>query len=560
LTLCVPAIGFAGDAATAVYKFEDGIGGPSDPMGEEDGEDYAGPGTEQSTVEYILKGGHVYIVTVWMSSNVDNADRPWQLKCSSMVLTKNAAPALVADAVQITDLGDDNNADERPANHPHLEAIGANLNYFAYSFGSDDNNGNVQTYVGILNEMCEVVQEPLRISNNDNNNQGAPECAWHGNGRLTCGYYDNNDQRTYARGLTLDETNPAAPQLSNNFLTVVVAPADIGRPTIVAPSAERAFLCAAKGANRPPEDGVECALINALDGEVLFRQYIHESEPGNNIYFNQPAVAMVGTDIGILTVSSSGDGKDTNDKGESETYYDVVEVTDAGMQIKSTRNNIGPYQTHPGMCSARFGVVNTAEDMAPYHAVMFQAPITGAGQPAVQYVDYDAVSKAINVDTNYKYWTAGWYGDAGYLPNIYGQNPNDQGRDYLRCAGNVPNPAFGVAGGFKSTIRSFVAAPHSGRMYGDEPKNALWFSLVPAESNVALTPEAPETPQNPETTEPPPDTETDPANPNDPIFGPPQKGGCACNAVGQNEGRDGSLALMALGLGLLLAGRRRREV
>jgi MYXO-CTERM domain-containing protein len=256
---------------------------------------------------------------------------------------------------------------------------------------------------------------------------------------------------------------------------------------------------------------------------------------------------------------SSGDGKNTNDKGESEVYFNVVTATDNGMQIKSQKTNIGPYQTHPGLCSGRFGTVGAGEE-APMHAALLQAPITGAGQPALQYVQYDAVSKNILVDTNYKYWTVGWYADAGYLANIYGQNPNDQGRDYLRCMGNIPNPAYGIDGGFKPTVKSFTAAPHSGRMYGEEPKNAMWLSLVPGETEKQVAPEAPDPPQKPPvneeggTTTPPPPGKTDPTAPSQPTLGNASSG-CAMGSGAADLG-----TLLVLALGALGLARRRREV
>jgi len=551
LVLAVPAVAVAGDAATAVYKLQDGIGGPSDPIEEENGKDYAGAGSEQSTVTWFQKGTDVYVLAIWMSSDVSEADRPWQLKCSSLKLSQVGEPTLMVDAMQITTLGDPINADERPANHPHLAKIDENLAILSY--GSDDDNGNTQTYVQLVNEMCEIKSEMLRISNDANNNQGAPECAVHGGMYITCGYYDNNDQRTYARGLIYD---PAVPSLTNDWLSVVVTPSDIGRPAIVSASADRAFLCAAKGVDRPPEMGVECAMINAMSGEVLFKDYIHMSDPGNAMYFNQPSVAKVGDYIAVQTVMSSGDGKLTNDKGESTTYIDVVQPNDIGLQLKSTLPAVGPYQAHPGLCAGGFGAVGGGQTAEP-HMALFQAPITGAGQPALLYVDYDEVSKNIMVDMNYKFWFVGWYADSGYLANIYGQNPNDQGRDFLRCVSDVPNPAYQMDGGFKPTVKTFTVAPHSGRMYGDEPKNALWLGLVPAQTEQQVTPEPPEPPTKPPvSTENPPQDPSDPSGRNDPVLGDAASG-CACGVVGSDTSGYG--ALFALALGAFAFARRRRE-
>lgn len=568
---------YAGDGSPGYFKLAMGVGGPFDPLGEENGRDYAGPGAEQATVAWTeirddagqLEESHV--ITVWMSSDVSEEDRPWQLKCSTMGLYKSGEPTLLQDQVQITHLGDPNNADERPANHPHLASRELAPGMHLISMCSDDDNGNVQTYVSIINDSCELQQEWLRISNNNNNNQGANECVVTDGNRAVCGYYDNNDQRTYARGLIYD---PATNSLAKDWLTVVVTPSNIGRPAVTQPSADRTFLCAAKGNERPPEDGVECALLNTSTGEILFKNYIQESTPGE-LYFNQPAVSMLDNgDIAIYTNSSSGDGKNTNNKGETESYVNVVSVTDNGMQIKTLERNVGPYQTHGGMCSARFGAVGgdgsgmgngMGEGQAPMHAVILQAPITGAGQPTVQYLEYDAVAKNLIVDLNYKYYTAGFYGDAGYLQNIYGQNPNTQGREYFRCAGNIPNPAYLVEGGYKSTVKSFVAAPHTGRQYENfenEPKNAMFMSLIPAETQIVLPPEPPSAPETPPVgpgggnnppTQPPTD---EPSDPNGWRPGMPQSSG-GCSVGGQDAGL--GAMLIVLGLGAIVS-RRRREV
>ena len=69
--------------------------------------------------------------------------------------------------------------------------------------------------------------------------------------------------------------------------------------------------------------------------------------------------------------------------------------------------------------------------------------------------------------------------DSGYAANLYGPNPGRQGRDFLRCIGDVPNPGFGKAGGFRPEVASFFARPSCGMQPG-EPKNALFLSLLPA--------------------------------------------------------------------------------
>lgn len=567
-------------AAPGVLKLADGKGGPYQKLEDEKGKDYAGPGSEQSISAFRAHPADqtVDIVTVWMSSDVSNEDRPWQGKCSVLRLSATDKPKLVVDQKQITKLGDPNNADERPFNHPHLSTISGavgNTEYFLLTYGSDSDNGNVQTYAVLLDEGCNVVGKRVRVSQNGNNNQGAP---WHVDmsaGRFVVGYYDSNAQRTYVRPGRVDDTDPKSPklELTGDSLTVVT-PSNIGRPSIASMANDRALVCAAKGNNRPPEDGVQCAYVAlSTDGKasVLWKQYIDESQPSQGIYYNQPTVAPYGDHTAaILTLRSDGNGKKTNDKGQTTTMLSFVTVDDQGMQIKAKRDSVGLNEAHTGLCAGAFG-----EDGA-LHAVAYNAPITGAGQPGAQLVSYDPVTKNVTVDRQRDYFTVGYAGDSGYLANIYGQNPNVQGRDYLRCVGDVPNPGFDVDGGWQKEVRSFFVFPHSGRIEWTEaePKNALYLTLLPGHTKVLQDPAPPEelsdVDEGSSSTDPagstgagggadPVGTATSGAGPV--LMSPQATGGCS---VARTPGRRGAGLGVALGaaLGLSLARRRgaRRRV
>ncbi len=172
-------------------------------------------------------------------------------------------------------------------------------------------------------------------------------------------------------------------------------------------------------------------------------------------------------------------------------------------------------------------------------------------------------------------WTIGFYGDSGLIANLYGANPNNQGRDFLRCYGDVKNPGFGVTNGYMADVETFFLAPHSGNIPG-QPKNAAFLSFVPGKVAVAAPPEAPK--EQPKTGIVPPqmggagggnnntDTGTDPGT--DPGIDPgtdnedpgisvnaPKAGACSVPAGGSSSG---SIAFLALGVAGLLAARRRK--
>jgi MYXO-CTERM domain-containing protein len=559
--VCVPASAQAAKVVTT--KLQAGTGGPYQ-KGDETGKDYAGPGTEQPTTAWIQdpQTGVVDVVTVWMSSDVSTADRPWQGKCSLLELGKTGSPKLLVDQKQITQLGDPNNADERPFNHPHLTRVSGAKNgtgLFLLTYGSDaDNNGNVQTYAVLMDRHCNLVSGMVRISGDANNNEGAPEAVEIRPGYVVAGYYDNNAQRTYAIPLMIDDTDPAKPKVVKlDTPKTIVTPSDIGRPTLAAITQNRALLCAAKGNNRPPELGVECAYL-AVDGAgkltTVWKQYIDQSNPAQGIYYNQPTARNCGPNtVCILTLHSNGKGKNTNQKGLTKTTFSVVTVDDNGMQIKGKREGVGLNQSHSGLCSGQFGV-----DGGSLAAVVYDAPITGAGQPGAQIVRYDAVSKKIEYDPQKEYYSVGFVADSGHLANVYGQNPNVQGRDFMRCIGDIPNPGFDQTGGWQADAQTFFAFPHSGRIKKTdaEPKNALYLTLFPGATKVPLVPTPPVAIEEVPAEAPPADPEpsTGSGTSTAPSLNlPEQSSGCA---MGGSSDRGGMFAVL-LALAALARARRK---
>jgi MYXO-CTERM domain-containing protein len=458
----------AADSAQ-VMRLAYGVGGPQQKNG--------GAGNEQPTSVFLQKNGMTYVVTVYMSSNIADKDRPWQCKCSSVALDPQQGPTVVADQVQLTDYDGD-----RPCNHPMAATDGKHV---VWTFGSDKNNQtNVSTYVGALDEMCKTEAAPKRVSENANNNEGAPDISYNGNGRFTGGYLSTNTNDTsFALGLTLHDTNGAI-TLEKTYLKGVVAPSNIGRPAIVAATADRSLFCASKGDNRPPEDGVECAWLDVNTGKVLWKQILAASQPAAKKYMNQPSVAMI--DYGRFAVNlqeSSGDGKKTNTKGANISHLFVIEPSDTGYIENAHKVGLGSYQTHAAICAGGYGVEGKR------HIAIMGAPITGVGLPGIQFALYESQTDLVADKANQ--WPIGYYGDSGHLANIYGQNPNTQGRDFLRCIGDVPNPGHGLADGYLSNVETFFVAPHAGRVPGD-PKNSLYLSFIPGKTTKVVVPEPPQ--------------------------------------------------------------------
>jgi hypothetical protein len=470
----------AGDASAdsaQVMRLAYGVGGPQKAKG--------GAGHEQPSSVVLTKGGIEYVVTVYMSSNVSDKDRPWQCKCSSVAIDPMQGPVIVADQIQLGHYDGD-----RPCNHPMAATDGQHV---VWMFGSDMNNqANVSTYAGVLDEMCQVEADPQRVSEDNNNNEGAPDISYNGKGYFTGGYLSTgNNDTSYAVGLLLHDDNGKV-SLEKTYLTGIVSPSNIGRPAIMAAGPDRSLFCASKGDNRPPEIGIECAWLDAIAGKPMWKKIVAASDPNNKKYMNQPSVAAL--DYGRFAVNlqeSNGGGKKNNTKGANTSHLYVIEPSDSGYVEKSHKVGVGTYQTHAAVCAGAYGVDGLR------HIAIMGAPNTGVGLPGIQFARYDSQTDLVADKT--MQWAIGYYGDSGYIANIYGQNPNQQGRDFLRCIGDVPNPGHGLKGGYQSGVASFFVAPHAGRIPGD-PKNALFLSFVPGKTDKPALPEPPK-----EVTPPTPD-------------------------------------------------------
>ena len=550
LALLLPGVASA-QTLTAVPTFQLANGMNAGPQ-----ETEGGAGQEQADITWVKKGDKVYLVSVYMSSKVSAQDGPWQCKCTSIEMGPDGAPSVVADQVQLTSYDGD-----RPCNHARIASDGTNI---AMIFGSDGVNGdqaNTQTYVTAIDHMCNVVAPVRRVSANNNNNEGAPDISYNGNGRFTAGYLStNNNDNSFALGLQLTDLGGGQLDVTRTWLKGVGAPSNIGRPASAAYGEDRARVCAAKGDNRPPEDGVQCAWLDSTNGTIMYKQIIAASQPAQKIYMNQPTVGLL--DYGRFAVhvlESGGQGKINNTKGSNVTHDYVIEPQAESFLIKDHKTMLGSYHTHSAICAGAYGTEGKR------HFGIFGAPITGNGQPAFQLLSYEG-NTGIAQDKTMNKWVVGWYADAGKLANLYGPNPNTQGRDFLRCLGDIPNPGYAQPNGYLPHVKSFFATPHAGRVEGEE-KNSQWLSLVPGETAEVV---APAPPADPGSIEPGPNPGT--GNPTPPPAAPADDPGdkdkdptvltsptSGCSTHGGSSDFGGAAGFALLGLGLAMASRRRKD-
>lgn len=520
----------------------------------------AGPGNEQAASVSLTVGSDVYVLTYYMNSATQNGN--YQCYCNSIRLSPGEMPEVVANNLLVS-----YSDGERQCNHPDAAAF-EDWDVVAWVYGSDHNNANVQAYARVTDHMCNEVVGPVRFSADANNNEGAADImlstysAVDTTVRFSAGYLSQGlSDRTYFRELLLAKTIDGY-TLTKGDLTNTISPANIGRAHIATnrlpmdtAGGDFTLLCAAKGDNRPPEDGVMCAGLNSETGEIYWKEYVQESDPGNHKYANQPSVAFIGGDTYVVGLIESGGNGDKDVKGPSTTHVYFISASPAGFSKLAHVDDVGPYQAHSAICAGKYGTAGA------YSATLMDASITGLGQPALQMIGFDAATKMINVDKNLDSWIINAYnGDSGYLANIYGNNPNSQGRDFLRCTGDVPNPSYGKDVGFKPNVKSFFIAPHAGRAVEND-KNAMFVSFVPAEVDAKTKPGSPTNNEGPTSRVPTEELPTgeQPTGPSnaDPIMTVGNTGGCAMSSSGSGPGAPWALLL---GLGLLGALARRREV
>jgi MYXO-CTERM domain-containing protein len=500
LALCALVATSAAAEVPDVIRVTDGNN--AGPAGQNDG-----PGAEQATVVHSLVDGKRYLTTVWMSSQLEgsgvprgdgnNGTAPYQCKCATYEVDPLLGPQQVVAPTFVTQ-----NTGNRPCNHPHM-AINPTTNQILLAYGTNDpNQGNVSPYVQGLDVMCNTLPistfergpnganvtqrdratNRLRIDDpNQGANDGAPWVALvnGSTGLFQVGYLENNN-RSRTVGVTL-----GAASLTRHFDTVVIDQAERGRPSVARVSDTRTIVCSSDGLGRPPVNGAACAMINAVDGTRIWKQRIAQAQPNATpaIYFNQPIIVQGENGRFYVQVERTNGGGNRNDggarpadrnRGASHNMLYTLLPDDEGAHIQTdaTVDGIGVNQVHATACSGAYG------PEGKWHIAVFDASITGSGLASVALARFDIpTQRLVPLSTNQI--LGGQLADGGYLANLYGQNPNNQGRDFMRCIGDVPNPGFGVEGGYMPTVRSFFVLPYAGRV-DPEPKNSLFLSLLPA--------------------------------------------------------------------------------
>jgi hypothetical protein len=520
----------------------------------------AGPGFEQATVSYLVGADKLPYVVVLVMESVQIPDYgPYQVSCTSYRLNPTSAPTATVTRKMMT-----KNKGARSANHPKAATaqVGGN-NVIVWGYGSQMGGNRTATYMSVTNERCEslvpdqLVSPTAELNSQDN---GAMDVAWNGSSdggqtsMISAAYLSTggDNDATYFMGFRLKEVNGLVTLEQLYAPKMIIAPSNIGRPALIADGLDRAVLCASKdgnGSRRPAGGGVDCARIAVAAGDTIWKNTVvlpvMSADPYKREYMAQPSLTRMDDGSYALQVlgsnGASKNGNTRNIKGSNLAHLYRLELnrgTEA-IEVKESITGAAPYQTHAAICSGAFGV-----DSQRVVGVMGASPI-GVGRAAMLMVHFDKTSTTpFTFDSKHDWWPVNWDGDSGWLANRDGENPGRQGRDFLRCIGDVPNPGHGVDKGYMADVKSFFVTAIPGRIPGD-PKNSLFLSLLPAEVDTEGTP------TNPVSAEDVPTGGGTPSN----TGGAKDSNGCACATIGAAPTTSpiGGLSGIAIA-GLFLAG------
>ena len=518
-----------------------------------------GPGFEQAVVNYVVDGGNSYIVMLVMRS-VDKQDiGPYQLLCSSYQLNANGPPTMAAEQYLTQ------NTNTKPANHPSGAVVTTadGTQYIAYAYGSNWEGNRTATYVGVTNAQCQklTVGNDQRVSpaaDLNSQDDGAPKVVANSDGKVFVSYLSTggNKDATYVLPLQFAMKGSATLTPLAMMPTMAIFPSNIGRPTMVVEDANREILCASfdgNGSRRPPGGGVQCAILDNM-ANVIWKNTIAPSNvtdnPYTRSYMAQPTITRLAANQYALQVNeSNGAAKNgnTRDAKGSNTPHLYLLSRNADTDLLSTQGMItgaAAFGTHARICSGAFGV--TSERVVN---VISASPIgIGRGTSLIVHVD-PTQAQPFTYDAQNDWWPITWVGDSGKVSNLLGENPGRQGRDFVDCIGDVPNPGHGVDGGFMSNVKSFFVTALAGREVGWD-KNGLYLTLLPAESDVALTPSNPVDANDVPTITPPTPPTSNHTH---------SSGGCAVSSPTDSFGDVcGGIAMAGLAFVGVRASRRRR--
>ena len=428
-----------------------------------------------------------------------------QLLCGSVKIDPMTGPK-VAALKYVTNLDGDR---YRNGMHPRVTPIfGGKVVAVSYNYAPDN---HAESYTQVFGPGCTPMSEAVRImaKNNDNCSENKKEGV----------VVTQTD--TYARVFQMDGCNGngsddawvSMVKITNNGGTYTVAKEfdlvvendeERSRGTVMlTPDPNTAMACWSAGNNQPTDKGVRCGAIDISEtaptggnrARLLWRKYVEQRQ--GQTYRTEIRTVMIQDAAGkptgkFIALYDQADRRRRYGKGSQTMMGAVLEATPTGLtqvtqKLEGSMALPGADATHGEHCGTMWG----DDGVGAHKQFVISGSYNGdSGALSTAYiVGHDATKNTLVTERKVGLRTAI---DHGWLANIYGQNPNTQGRNYMHCIGNVTNPGYGITGGYMSDVKSFVGIPATSRrrdpLSGQmEDKLALEVVLVPAVINAAMT-------------------------------------------------------------------------
>lgn len=520
VTLLAAAQVFAAEPRSFTLHDGNNAGRTADERQRRGNNNQLGVGVEQCNTTVAKQGTQSYLVTLCMGSYTDVplldgsiGEPPGRIQglCSSVPLDPMLGPDTSRQVMKyVTDEVGDR---RRNFHNPKITTImGGSAVFVEYGYAPNNTN-NTETMAKVISPTCDALSAPMLVKRQNNDNCKANlnaaivlsetanqvrmfqhvECNGNGNDdSRSVGFTITNNNGQYSLQQTFDvQTEPDVERLHPYSVPVKAL------------GGEMMLTCGGAGNTNPPNKGARCYMVNAAAGvenndRVVWRNYVQRRD--GNLYAHDPMPTIINDAAGNPTnmvymtwveIDLNGrEGNGSREKGRTQVKGQIYSVSAAGL----TPVSLPTYEvttladsSHPAFCTSKFGPNGETK------AIMLQGSIVGSldGAGRASVLNYSAANRALALEDEVVFARSI---DTGWLSKFYGQNPNNQGRNYLTCTGDVPNPGFGVAGGFMPEVKSFIAVPGNGRIRDAvtgqaQPKLALAMHLIPAE--VPAAPPAP---------------------------------------------------------------------
>ncbi len=477
-----------------------------------------------------------------------------QMFCAATRIDPATGPALVTMRYVTSNQGDR----YRNAHHPRVVPIfGGAAAAVLYNYAPGD---RAETYMTIFGPDCQQLSErTLVMAKNDDDcsnsdHRSVTEIRSDGSTARLVGVYGcNGDGADDAWGGVQDVVRRSDGTYDIRVVTddILVEEEEERTRGWVVVGPDRSFwtACVTSGNAQPPDRGVVCSAYDTESGASLWRTFV--ARKTDSVY--QTQIHAIGirdgagkpTGMALATWERLTESR-RRGKGTVQLASAALSFSRQGMQIVTQPStSVAPTVdgTHLGMCDTLVGV----DGQASWRGLLIGSSINGNpfALSVGQTVAWNAAESRLMPDRKYSLNVSI---DNGWLSNIYGQNPEQQGRNFVSCAGDVPNPGYGRADGYQPNVKSFAAVAATSRRMNDalsiaEDKLATELVLVP----MVLAPEAP-----------PPG---EPVDPDDPVPTPeaPEHTGASavCSAAG-GAGGAGPVLVTFLVSFLVIGWNRRR--